>query len=455
MINKINSDAEAANAGFSALKVVHDIRHVKKFARLCLILFGFLILILFFPWTQNVRSNGSLTTYLPEDRPQVIQSIIPGRIERWYVREGQFVHKGDTIVRITEIKEKFMDPKFLDRMAQQISAKEGSQSATSGKVTALAKQIEALQRERKLSLEKARNKLKQAEVKLISDSAEIQAARTDQEVALLQSSRADSMISRGLISLNEAERRKIKVRETAAKLTAAENKLSISRNELSNAIIEIGSLDAEYATKITKAEAELNSAVTYLYESQSELAKMNSEFTGMTIRSGYYAVTAPRDGYVVQAKVSGIGTNIAEGDVICTLTPSSPGLAVQLFVRAMDVPLLHVGRKVRLQFDGWPAVVFSGWPETSIGTFGGEIAAIDNFDTEGRYRILVIPDRAEQAWPKQLRVGSGTYGWVMLNDVPIWYELWRQFNGFPPDYTSSGVVGSSVASAKQAKKKTE
>lgn len=455
MINKINSDAEAANAGFSALKVVHDIRHVKKFARLCLILFGFLILILFFPWTQNVRSNGSLTTYLPEDRPQVIQSIIPGRIERWYVREGQFVHKGDTIVRITEIKEKFMDPKFLDRMAQQISAKEGSQSATSGKVTALAKQIEALQRERKLSLEKARNKLKQAEVKLISDSAEIQAARTDQEVALLQSSRADSMISRGLISLNEAERRKIKVRETAAKLTAAENKLSISRNELSNAIIEIGSLDAEYATKITKAEAELNSAVTYLYESQSELAKMNSEFTGMTIRSGYYAVTAPRDGYVVQAKVSGIGTNIAEGDVICTLTPSSPGLAVQLFVRAMDVPLLHVGRKVRLQFDGWPAIVFSGWPETSIGTFGGKIAAIDNFDTEGRYRILVIPDRAEQAWPKQLRVGSGTYGWVMLNDVPIWYELWRQFNGFPPDYTSSGVVGSSAASAKQAKKKTE
>jgi hypothetical protein len=31
-------------------------------------------------------------------------------------------------------------------------------------------------------------------------------------------------------------------------------------------------------------------------------------------------------------------------------------------------------------------------------------------------------------------VGSGASGIALLNDVPIWYELWRQLNGFPPDY---------------------
>lgn len=423
--------------GFKSLHVLHDIRHVKKFARLSMVIGGLILLALFLPWTQNIRSKGELTSYLPQDRPQSIQSIIPGRIEKWYVREGQLVHKGDTIVRISEIKEKYMDPKLLNRLADQISAKEGSQSSNSGKVSAIARQVQALQQERKLSLEKARNKLKQSELKLVTDSADIQAARVDQEIAQQQVTRADSLIRKGLISLNEFEKRKIKLRETTAKLTGAENKLSISRNDLANAVIELGSLDAEYATKITKTESELNSAISYLYETQSELAKMNSELAGLTVRSGYYFVTAPLDGYVVQAKVSGVGGNIAEGDVICTVMPLNPQLAVELYVKAMDIPLLEKGRKVRLQFDGWPAMVFSGWPGYSFGTFGGEIAVIDNFDTHGRYRILVVPDHIDGDWPKQLRVGSGVYGWIMLNDVPIWYELWRQFNGFPPDYVQS------------------
>ena len=49
----------------------------------------------------------------------------------------------------------------------------------------------------------------------------------------------------------------------------------------------------------------------------------------------------------------------------------------------------------------------------------------------GEFRILVIPDADDEMWPIQLRMGSGTKGWVMLNNVPIWFEIWRQLNGFP------------------------
>jgi hypothetical protein len=120
----------------------------------------------------------------------------------------------------------------------------------------------------------------------------------------------------------------------------------------------------------------------------------------------------------------------------------------------MDIPLLRVGRRVRLQFDGWPALVFSGWPGTSFGTFGGVVAVIDNIDSQGQYRILVTPDPAHEAWPKLLRVGSGVYGWALLDNVPIWYELWRQVNGFPPDYVGGPVSGGDKASkgGKAAKK---
>jgi multidrug resistance efflux pump len=355
-----------------------------KFARISGAFFLILFILLFFPWTQNIRSNGSMTTYLPQDRPQSIQSLIAGRVEKWYVQEGQFVSKGDTIIRLSEIREKFLDPKLIERIDDQIKAKEGSQSSTSGKVSALAKQIDALQKEKRLSLEKARNKVRQAELKIISDSADVRAVSTDLDIAKAQARRSDSLLAKGLLPVTEQERRNLKFQESKAKIVSAENRLLVARNELINAEIELGSLEAEYTNKISKAESELNAALSYLYETQSEIAKLNIEFSNMAIRSGYYYVTAPQDGYVVQAKVSGLGETVTEGDVICTIMPAAPQLAVQLYVQPMDIPLLEKGRKVRLQFDGWPALVFSGWPGCSFGTFGGVVKVIDNFDTQGR-----------------------------------------------------------------------
>ncbi len=436
---------------FKAVSLLRDTRYAKRFARVCAVVFGLLFLALFLPWTQNIRSFGSMTTYLPQDRPQTVQSVIAGRIESWNIREGQFVLKGDTIVKISEIREKFLDPKLLDRFAEQIRAKEGSQSSTADKIEALARQVKALHNERLLSKEKARNKIIQSRLKIVSDSTDMMAQQTDLDIAIYQSQRADSLYKKGLIALNELERRNLKVQESRAKLIAAENKLLTSRNELVNANIELSSIEAEYGTKISKAESELQSSMSYLYETEGEIAKMNNEYANLSIRSGYYYVTAPQDGYVVQTRVSGVGENISEGDAICTIMPSSSLLAVQLFVKPMDIPLLSKGTKVRLQFDGWPALVFSGWPDYTFGTFGGIVAVIDNIDTEGHYRILVIPDPQDDPWPKQLRVGSGAYGWMMLKDVPVWYELWRQFNGFPPDYV--GDIGSEAAQMYGSEKK--
>ncbi|MFN8331956.1 MAG: hypothetical protein U0T81_12200 [Saprospiraceae bacterium] len=115
--------------------------------------------------------------------------------------------------------------------------------------------------------------------------------------------------------------------------------------------------------------------------------------------------------------------------------PTEAQLAVSIYVKAIDLPLLDTGRKVRIQFDGWPAIVFSGWPGTSYGTYGGIIFAIDKFtDNNGKFRILVKPDPTDHPWPTALRVGSGAIGMCLLNNVPIWYELWRKINGFPPDF---------------------
>jgi hypothetical protein len=106
-----------------------------------------------------------------------------------------------------------------------------------------------------------------------------------------------------------------------------------------------------------------------------------------------------------------------------------------MYIKPIDLPLIEKGSPVRIQFDGWPAIVFSGWPNTSYGTYGGKVFAIDNFISDnGKYRVLVAPDPNDHEWPTALRVGAGANNMLLLKDVPIWYELWRQINGFPPDY---------------------
>jgi HlyD family secretion protein len=197
--------------------------------------------------------------------------------------------------------------------------------------------------------------------------------------------------------------------------------------------MEIDRAQAEYLDKINKAESDLNNTLAEQFETQADLAKLRNELSNMEIRSQQYFILAPQSGYVVKATQAGIGETIKEGDPVCTIMPQSDDVAVEMYVKAMDVPLISKGRKVRIEFDGFPALQFSGWPSVSVGSFGGEVEVIDYVNSKpGEFRILVIPDKEDEKWPKQIRNGSGTQGWVMLDDVPVWYEIWRQLNGFPP-----------------------
>ncbi|AII50437.1 HlyD family secretion protein [Hymenobacter sp. APR13] len=396
---------------------------------------GLLVLVAgFLPWTQNIRSTGSLTTLRPQDRPQTVPSTIAGRIERWRVREGQRVRKGDTLVDIAEVKEKYFDPQLVQRTSEQLNAKIGALGENRAKDQALLNQQVALRQSLRVSLDKARNKVEQSRLKVNSDQADLRAAQNDFTIAERQQERQEALYKQGLKSLTELEQRRLKFQESTAKLQSAQNKLDASRQELTNSQLELASLNAEYQDKLAKSESDRRSVTAYQFDTEGQIAKMRNELANLSIRSGFYQITAPQDGYVVRALKEGLGEIVKEGEPIVTVMPIAPTLAAELYVKPMDIPLLSVGRKVRLQFDGWPALVFSGWPGTSFGTFGGVVSVIDNIDSQGQYRVLVTPDPEQEAWPPPLRVGSGVYGWALLDDVPIWYELWRQVNGFPPNF---------------------
>ena len=205
------------------------------------------------------------------------------------------------------------------------------------------------------------------------------------------------------------------------------------RRELQNARIEVEASVASYGEKIAKARSDRSGTLAEIGEGEADVSKLLNQYDALAVRNAMYRISAPQDGYVVRAVRAGIGEQLKEGDPVVTIMPSEGEPAVELYVKPMDVPLLRVGRKVRLQFDGWPALQFSGWPSVSVGTFGGVVRVIDlTNSTDGSYRVLVVPDSADEPWPSQVRVGSGVLGWAMLDEVRVWFEIWRKLNGFPP-----------------------
>ncbi|MDO6517743.1 HlyD family secretion protein [Zobellia uliginosa] len=421
--------------GYKSTDRVFHKRHYKHFNRFLMgsALFGFILL--FLPWTQSVRGKGSLTTLSPQHRPQTIQSPIPGRIEKWYVQEGDYVKKGDTILHISEVKNEYFDPRLMERTGQQIKAKSMSVASYQGKVGALNNQISALGNERNLKLEQARNKFLQSKLKVKSDSIDLEAAKTNLGIAERQYGRIEQLQQEGLKAMTDVEEKRLKLQETQAKLISQENKLLAAKNEVLNAEMEINRVRVSYTDKISKAQSDMYTAQSNQFDSEAQVSKLENQFANYEVRTGMYYIKAPQSGYINKAIQGGIGENFKEGDRLVGIMPSDFDMAVETYVAPMDLPLVHVGEKVRVQFDGWPAIVFSGWPNASYGTFGGKIVAVETFiDANGKYRVLIAPDPEEQEWPKEIRVGSGANTIALLEDVPIWYELWRQINGFPPNY---------------------
>ncbi len=396
---------------------------------------GIFIIFLFLPWTQNIRAKGSVTTLYQDQRPQQVNTIIGGRVMKWYIKEGDYVKAGDTLIQLSEVKTDYLDPNLLDRTKDQLSGKQMSVEYYKNKVDITGQQINAINNGLQLKLNQLMNKLGQLNLKVQADSAESVAAGNDFNIATIQYNRQKAMYDSGLVSLTQLEQRNQQFQNAMAKKISAENKLANSKQDLTITRIEMSALQQENLEKVAKAQGDQYQSLTQIASGQADIAKLENQFASYTIRNGMYYVLATQSGQVVKAQKAGIGEFVKDGDMIAEIVPDKIKYAVEMFVRPLDLPLLAPGQKVRFMFDGFPAIVFSGWPKASSGTFGGEIVAIEsNVSMNGKFRVLVKEDPADKPWPYQLKMGTGAQGIALLKDVPVWYELWRNINGFPPDY---------------------
>ncbi|WP_439533704.1 efflux RND transporter periplasmic adaptor subunit [Polymorphobacter sp.] len=308
----------------------------------------FVIFAVVTPWVQTAPGSGSVIALDPRDRQQNITAMVSGRLDRWYVTDGDLVEQGDPIARVVD-----MDPMLLDRLAA-----ERAQMA-----------------------------------------AEVEAARQAMRTAELDVRRTRTLFDEGLAARRDLEQAQIKV--------------------------------ADYAAKLASAQASLNRVDVNLKRQSLQL------------------VTAPRAGRIMRVEPIDSATMVSAGDPLASFVPEQTERVVELFVDGRDVPLIKPGRRVRLEFEGWPAIQFSGWPSVAQGLFDGQVKAIDvSASPNGLFRVIVeqAPDRAPWPGDPQVRLGAAVRGWVLMDTVKVWFEMWRLLNDFPLQYTPGSAAGGKAPS---------
>ncbi len=428
-----------------ALKLVQSSRLAWRLANGLLVLLAVCIFgMVFMPWQQSAKGTGKVVAYVPQERQQTITSPAKGIVLRVAdgLREGARVKRGDFILEVQPSAANLQDQ--LNNQLMDLQAKFATAQA---KADVYGQNVIDFQAAQMAAVSAAEELMVAAKAKWEAEQRLVAGYEAKRYQASLNFERQKSLYEKGIKSRVEIEKLRKDLDVAAAELESLQQKIAAAKGEWDAKISERTQKEREAKTKVDYARAMQQGAL-------GELATVQKEMRGLEIKLSELdrlTINAPRDGTIFRMPVFERGQMLKEGDALFTIVPDTTQRVVELWVSGNDMPLVRRGDHVRLQFEGWPAVQFAGWPSVAVGTFGGEVASVDPADDgKGKFRVQVIA-AGEQEWPTErfLRQGVRANGWVMLRQVRLGYEIWRQLNGFPPVISPDEPVSES----KQDKKK--
>lgn len=456
---RVLGDAAYNEEMFPALRLARAGRLVRRLGKALLVtMFLLVVAMLFAPWQQSIRGRGDVIAFDPFERPQSVQAPVKGRIaERGEgVQENAYVEKGQLLFRIED-----QDPLYLSRLEQQVTNVESEIRVAKSRlerarelrdnnlriVDVTSEELEAMQTARDELVQaydrfvlQAQNKVEAERNKLTATLAKLSQAEADYN-------RKNALFQEGIESQLKQQEAEQKYRDARAYVKVAEQEVDNAVNGVEGKKNERESKRQEWQAKINKVQSQLEKARADVAKAEIDINKTDEEINQKQSKlldqqrkvavQRTQEVVAPRDGYIMNLAVFDSSSIVKPGDQLCRIVPKTEQPAVQVWVAGNDAPLIAPGRKVRLQFEGWPAIQFSGWPSVAVGTFGGEVALVDPTDNGmGKFRVVIVPDPdpEEDPWPEYpyLRQGVQANSWILLDQVPLGYEIWRRMNGFPP-----------------------
>ena len=440
-----------------ALELARSSRLARRVGRvLILLLVVGVVFVLIAPWQQSIAGKGTVIAFAPLSRQQTIEAPIKGRILAW----GEGLHENSRVTAgqiIAEIQD--LDVNYAERLNDQLTQ-------ANNKVSAARSELQATEKQRESAEEVVRSYERQVDLMIAARDLTISAAdefvqsaidkyeaelqKVIEAEAILAQDKADynrqkTLFDQKIVSEQKLQQADQKNRSSQAKLEATKRNVAAAMNEYEGKQKDRDAKAKEAQSKIDQARAYLDKSRQDVSKVDSEIAKSEKGYTEaekdlieMQVkvdRQKTQVVRSPQDGFILRLVANQGGEMVKEGDPLCIIVPDTADRAVQLWVKGVDAPLITAGSPVRLQFEGWPAVQFAGWPSVAVGTFGGRVVSVDSTDNgKGEFRVLAQPDPDEPGWPKEqyLRQGVRANGFVLLKQVPLWYEIWRKLNGFPP-----------------------
>jgi membrane fusion protein, adhesin transport system len=389
------------------------------------------------PWVQNVTGSGRVVAANPNDREQRISAPVDGRVVRWHVIEGTKVKKGDLVVEFSD-----NDPEILRRLQDQREAITMRLDQLKGRVANLSQGIGGLQGSRRNALDAGLARLQMAKENVRAAQRSLDAAEANENTTKLNIERQRQLLEKGLTSKRALELAELDHNRAIADVDRSKAQLTAAEADRLAREADQQRIETDFRTSIENATGTAASAQGDIANEMGALHRLDVQIA----RQSQQKIFAPRDGTVFKLLAQPFSELLKAGEGLAILIPETLDPTVELLMDGNDAPLIQAGDKARIAFEGWPAIQFVGWPSAAVGTFGGEVMLVDATDNgQGKFRILIRPDPKEEQWPGRtyLRQGVRANGWVLLRTVPLWFELWRQFNGFPPtkDVSEPGKGG--------------
>ncbi len=412
----------------SALKLVQSSRTARRLAQaLVVFLVVSVIAMVFVPWQQSAKGTGRVAAYTPQERQQAVTSPVKGIV----LRRGEGLVEGSKVKQgefICEIEPSAAN--LVEQLKGSLSDLDTKLATAQAKAEVYGQNVVDFEAAKVAAVAAAQELVAAAKAKWDAKEMLVPGYVAKELQANLNYERQLGLLEKGVQSAKEVEKLRKDLDVATSELKAVRLEVKAAEQEWEAKKNELIQKEREAQTKVDYARAMQQDALGQVAASQKERREIEIKLSELERLKIY----APRDGTLFRLNVFERGQMLKEGDELFTIVPDTNERAVELWVAGNDTPLIRPGDHVRLQFEGWPAVQFAGWPSVAIGTFGGRVMTIDPTDDgTGKFRILVRPDGSIE-WPSEryLRQGVRANGWVMLNQVALGYEIWRQLNGFPP-----------------------
>ncbi|TDF77603.1 HlyD family type I secretion periplasmic adaptor subunit [Pseudomonas sp. H9] len=302
---------------------------------------------------------------IPSSKVQVIQNLEGGIVTEIFVREGQVVNKGDTLLRLDDTRfqsnkgESEADRYALTAQVERLSAEaDGRPFEVSEEVRSKAPQVAEDElslyqsRQRRLTSEKQtlNEQLRQKTQELAEFRSKAEQYRSALGLLQEELNMSTPLVGTGAISPVEILRLKRSTVEARGSLNATT--LAIPRAEA--AIAEIKS-------KIEETDAGFRSeAAKELNEKRTDLSKITASSIAIDDRVSRTTVVSPVHGIIKLMKVNTIGGVVQPGSDLLEIVPLEDNLLIEAKVRPQDVAFLHPGQAAMVKFSAYDYTIYGG-----------------------------------------------------------------------------------------------